>query len=160
MTSSVSGPKLFCTTFTFHCSDNMAGMWWLIPCRAGAKQGLQTSKLLQREAGRGNRKCSSLGEGKKTTLCCFVCFQNVASCVCTFFSTCANGFAWQEDAAKSLLHVTGKYRHVLRYSGKLTAAFKTRTAPISLLTDLGRESSTLHQNTAWLSRYGMFWPCK
>lgn len=39
MTSSVSGPKLFCTTFTFHCSDDRAGMWRLIPCGVGGWAG-------------------------------------------------------------------------------------------------------------------------
>lgn len=39
MTSSVSGPKLFCTTFTFHCSDDRAGMWRLIPCGVGGCAG-------------------------------------------------------------------------------------------------------------------------
>jgi hypothetical protein len=39
MTSLLSGPTLFCSTFTLHCSDDRAGMWQLIPCGVGGWAG-------------------------------------------------------------------------------------------------------------------------
>lgn len=69
MTSSLSGSKLLYTASTFLCSDNRAGMWWLIHCGvrgwAGPAAVEQTSVPVYTKNKQANK------QKKKKKLCAF-----------------------------------------------------------------------------------------